>query len=159
MLKRKRGRQHSIVQDAHPADFPVRAWLPCRAALRKQMGDGRFSLPKIRQHTHAQPPLIPSTTPLPPPTPPPHPIQQKQCRRWQQAEVRAGHFLLRKWVPDRPQPTAELQAAPRVAHGSQRRGAAAALLAAGMCVVAWAVNLPYPPGWELVDRPSGWLTG
>lgn len=24
MLKRKRGRQHSIVQEAHPADFTVR---------------------------------------------------------------------------------------------------------------------------------------
>lgn len=24
MLKRKRGRQHSIVQEAHPADFAVR---------------------------------------------------------------------------------------------------------------------------------------
>ena len=45
--------------------------------------------------------------------------------------MQAGHFLLRKWVPDRAEPSAELQAAPRVAHGSQRRGAAAALLAAG----------------------------
>lgn len=54
--------------------------------------------------------------------------------------MRVGHFVLRnKWVPRRPEPTPELQAAPRVTHGSQRRGAAAALLAAGKprihCVV------------------------
>lgn len=80
------------------------------------------------------------------PTPPrPHPRTYIQSRKWQQAEVRVGHFVLpNKWVPDRPQPTPELQAAPRVTHGSQRRGAAAALLAAGMptaCPVSLWVRL------------------
>jgi hypothetical protein len=61
-----------------------------------------------------------------------------QCRTWEQAEVRVGLFVLRnKWVPSRPEPTPELQAAPRVTHGSQRRGAAAALLAAGKPRVVW----------------------
>lgn len=84
------------------------------------------------EHARQRMTRLTSQSPLTPIDQPPTSPQPTQCRKWQQAETRVGHFVLRnKWVPSRPEPTAELQAAPRVTHGSQRRGAAAALLAAG----------------------------
>jgi hypothetical protein len=66
MLKRKRGRQHSIVQEAHPADFPVSVCRGSNGNGPSNAGRGRCSCPsRHHEHTSAR---THSAYPLPNPT-------------------------------------------------------------------------------------------